>query len=435
MLYTLILLLSGVILNLTIYEFYTLLFGRNVYNKKLTFFTYCISYCFTTVALFLATPVTVNVIASIITMFLIALTYKVDITVKIIYTLFSFLVVMIADVMMPFVAGAVLQLSIEELLQNQHCFLIMLIIVRIVPYIIALCLRFFIAKNTHIERNSLKHSDFALALIVPISTIITLHLLTDNARFRAASEHSFYVAMVIAVIILNSVFFFVYIQNLRLATIETNAKLLDRQIEYYNSQFDIIKQYVEDIKRFKHDMKHMLLSTYSEESNDNKRKIIKKVDDLFDEVEYFHYLEYTKNRSIDVLLNYYIVRSKKEGIDIEYKIDVQDIILIDSKNVCALLGNALDNSIEAASKTKKKYIHVHMTIQNDNLYIDVINPYTNLIKYSNQFLTTKEDGINHGIGLKSIRYIASEYDGYVHIDTSKNVFTLQVLMVNKSLIG
>ena len=44
------------------------------------------------------------------------------------------------------------------------------------------------------------------------------------------------------------------------------------------------------------------------------------------------------------------------------------------------------------------------------------------------FVTTKPDAENHGIGLNSVRKATKKYDGLVNISTKNNVFTVQILL-------
>ena len=41
--------------------------------------------------------------------------------------------------------------------------------------------------------------------------------------------------------------------------------------------------------------------------------------------------------------------------------------------------------------------------------------------------TSKDDEVNHGYGLKSIRYIANKYDGNLSVKASGNLFNLNII--------
>ena len=57
------------------------------------------------------------------------------------------------------------------------------------------------------------------------------------------------------------------------------------------------------------------------------------------------------------------------------------------------------------------------------------NPYSEIKKTSEGFITLKPDRSTHGLGLKRISRIAEKYGGSVEIETKDNIFTVSVLMM------
>ena len=88
-------------------------------------------------------------------------------------------------------------------------------------------------------------------------------------------------------------------------------------------------------------------------------------------------------------------------------------------DICLILGNLLENAVEASQKADgKKYIKVRMKYDKNNLLIFVTNSYKGkLIKTKNQRLkSTKLDAGNHGVGLSSVYRATAKYNGTVVID-------------------
>ena len=90
-------------------------------------------------------------------------------------------------------------------------------------------------------------------------------------------------------------------------------------------------------------------------------------------------------------------------------------------DICLILGNLLENAVEAAERVKKKkYIKIQMKYDKGNLLIFLMNSYQGqLIKMKDERLkSTKSDAGNHGVGLPSVYRAAAKYNGIVTVDDS-----------------
>ena len=91
-----------------------------------------------------------------------------------------------------------------------------------------------------------------------------------------------------------------------------------------------------------------------------------------------------------------------------------------------ILGNLLDNALEAVSLVNEnQFIDFGMSCSKGMMIIKISNPYKNAVKRENgKIVTSKEDKINHGIGLRSVNEILDKYNGMTKIDTHDNIFTI-----------
>lgn len=117
----------------------------------------------------------------------------------------------------------------------------------------------------------------------------------------------------------------------------------------------------------------------------------------------------------------------KTHIEVPYNFHFNDA------DICMILGNCLDNSFDAVSKiddAKHKIVKVEIIYRKNSLLLLISNPYVGNLKQDidGNFVTTKPDAENHGIGLNSVRKAAKKYDGLVNISTENNVFTVQILL-------
>lgn len=105
---------------------------------------------------------------------------------------------------------------------------------------------------------------------------------------------------------------------------------------------------------------------------------------------------------------------------------------IQENDLCSIFANALDNAIEACTKIDnelEKIIVVRVTYVNGFAIIKVTNTKVNNIKFTVEKIeTSKHNKKIHGIGLSSIKYIASKYKGEVLVNYSKNEFILKIMI-------
>ena len=111
-------------------------------------------------------------------------------------------------------------------------------------------------------------------------------------------------------------------------------------------------------------------------------------------------------------------------------VDGKALKFLSEIDIYSLFGNILDNAIEACEKLdeSERYIGLKVYKQNSFVIINVINPFSGKIKKENgNIITTKNDKISHGYGLKSIKYVVDKYDGKIDINDRKNIFYLTIL--------
>lgn len=209
-------------------------------------------------------------------------------------------------------------------------------------------------------------------------------------------------------------------------------ELLHQQNNAYKKQLDIINQSNENIRILRHDIKnHISVLQILIERNDNKGAL-----------EYLHRIFYyiresdnhikSGNMMVDSILNYKIDEAQKRGIKVDLELSVPKELNIEPFDLNIVLGNLLDNAIEAVSKLERnKIIKVSIKLDRNVLYINILNPFDGELIYENSNLkTTNQDKENHGFGLKSVKKAISKYNGTITVHHTEYVFYVDVLLYN-----
>ena len=223
---------------------------------------------------------------------------------------------------------------------------------------------------------------------------------------------------------------------------EKNSRIiLEKQIENMQEHMEEMERIYSGIRSMKHDMKNTLavimqlagreeaeLQTYLSELNQN-----------FDNLE-FQFK--TGNTVVDTLLN----MKYHEAIRIipDIRIDAERLLFSDemhiqSYDIGVMIGNALDNAMEACRKLKAEdpeaetFIRLTSFKKGKMIFIEVENSFNGKVvkKKQSEFpVTDKTDKREHGIGLLNIKHTAEKYHGAVDWSVDGKVFTLSVMMKN-----
>lgn len=209
-------------------------------------------------------------------------------------------------------------------------------------------------------------------------------------------------------------------------TLQSISDLLVEQIENMTIYYEQISKKDEEMRRFKHDSKNLLLGLYSMlEANDieQAKEYIRSMEGVYQSGLYeFNSGNYIADAMMSTKKNIaepYNIAIKFEGFIPAQKVKDTDL--------CIFLTNVLDNAIEACQKIKgERYIHIKSNIVKHMWIIMVSNPITDRVEVVNNTIeTTKEDKKIHGYGLLNIHRVVEKYHGQVNIDCEKGEFILK----------
>ncbi|NCB33476.1 MAG: ATP-binding protein, partial [Erysipelotrichia bacterium] len=134
---------------------------------------------------------------------------------------------------------------------------------------------------------------------------------------------------------------------------------------------------------------------------------------------------WTGNKTTDCLISSKLAMAEQKQIRTAVNIEYPHNTNIRNADLTAILGNLLDNAIEAASQAPENLRFIRLTIRriNDMLIIKVENGYGVTPKQENGTLvTSKTDAAFHGWGLKSAQTAADRCSGTITTNYKDGVF-------------
>lgn len=198
---------------------------------------------------------------------------------------------------------------------------------------------------------------------------------------------------------------------------ESERLRLAAQQEEFRAQYaqNVKKQY-EEISRVRHDMKQtnavvmsLLLEAKADEAIEYMQRAAQKISE-------FDVIVDVGNDFVNAILNAKLSEAKRGGIMVLCSAD-KNAAGIDEVDMCNLLGNLLDNAIEACEKCsgKQRIIEIKLRARDDKYILEVENTAPeNALESNKRLATTKDDASRHGYGIKSIKSIAEKYNGMVN---------------------
>ncbi len=242
--------------------------------------------------------------------------------------------------------------------------------------------------------------------------------------YKVNTNRAFFSSAITSIILLcmNVLIFYIYIKiadDLRLRRMNSAYEQQLELCERHQQETEISTLQLRDVK---HNMKNNLISILAYAENGECEKIIEFVNEVMEEGGMtVSPIINSGNIVIDSLIGYWYVIAKKKEIDFTVKINIPMKMAFKGADICLILGNLLENAVEAAQKADgKKYIKLQMKYDKNNLLIFVANNYKGkLIKTKGKRLkSTKSDAGNHGVGLSSVYRAAAKYHGTVVVDDS-----------------
>jgi sensor histidine kinase regulating citrate/malate metabolism len=209
--------------------------------------------------------------------------------------------------------------------------------------------------------------------------------------------------------------------------IQTRLKL--QQIELEVKQNNEMINITDNLRKLRHDMNNHIGLIKNLVYTQKYPELKEYVDQLYEDVERANDFVISENKTLTVLINTKKDKARELNIAFQSIITTSDITMQD-KDICALLGNMLDNAIEAADKSiMKRFIDLSIQKTETSCVINCENSFGNSpMMKKGKFITDKDNSYLHGIGTENIKDVVAKYKGEVNFHFDDEVFSVRVVM-------
>lgn len=222
-----------------------------------------------------------------------------------------------------------------------------------------------------------------------------------------------------------------YMQNelFKTSDIKQELDIMNLLWKKEQEQYKLNKENIALINQKSHDLKHQIKALRKA----SKEEYDKYLDEMEESVLIYNAIVKTGNEVFDTILTEKSLYCKDRGIQVSCVADGSQMDFINTVDLYAILGNAMDNAIEAVEKfqeIEKRQIDVMIYRQQNFLVMNIINPVAEKIEFDEEDLpvTTKEDKKYHGFGMRSMRHIVRKYDGHMNVTEEDGCFSLKMLI-------
>ena len=133
----------------------------------------------------------------------------------------------------------------------------------------------------------------------------------------------------------------------------------------------------------------------------------------------------TDNSVFNALINTKMLLAIQAGVDLEVEADLPEFLPLDDVSFCALLGNLLDNALEATKRLpaeSKPWIRVSAQLSNHVFELHVANSTDGTYHFLRNRLLSRKEEPNHGIGLWRVQQIVQSVGGKLSLTPERDVF-------------
>lgn len=326
-----------------------------------------------------------------------------------------------------FIVSVISQNDVAYTTEQYYTFLLNAFICKSLYFFLVLILSRLVKKNDTTRKIPLTF------YLYPISIVgVLLFLWSIYTSFEISGTYKLLISFISALLLLSTIVLFISLKN----TVEKELKIsiLEKEmikLENDKIHYDILEKQNENLLIYAHDTKKHLtaLSNLSDDS-----KINHYIEQMTETLNQYSNVVTSGNHTLDVILNKYVTECEIKGIKFTFDVRLSKLSYVDIYDLVTILGNVLDNAIEAAEKSQNKYIDLFTDYRNTYDIIIIKNSCDDIpTNIGNTLKTTKPKSSCHGLGIKSLTKTLYKYNGDFiwDYDYKKREFITTITLLQK----
>lgn len=266
-----------------------------------------------------------------------------------------------------------------------------------------------------INKNNKKY--ISLKVLLPVApcwiiSILLCFLLTWQCFVKQYELHPMFIFVLLG-LLYTSIMVIYYTNRIQdQAQEKKDWEIAEHHYSMQQEYYDQLRIQQEETRALWHDISKYLRASKIEASEG----ALAQVQDMLDSISC---VVDVNNRVVSVILNEYVQTARNSQIELELDVQVPEELFVTAADLYVLLGNTLDNAIEACIElpVDRRKISLLLRTHNNMLFYEVRNPYNPnyLHRIRNKY---------HGFGLKNVERCVGKYNGNIEVSKDKELFSV-----------
>lgn len=293
--------------------------------------------------------------------------------------------------------------------------------------LLAIC-QIFVCRFMNTKKNAtFVAPHWKILLLIPITGIGMIHQMVTTSLF----DRQTVVIQSIGLLTINIIVFYLNdsMENVCLQNAEN--EIFKKQAKAYANELDIILQTQDQIRSLQHDMKHHFRELMAMAQAEQSKEILTYLEHLKQFMQNPEEFVYSGNKEIDGNLNHMVKKAHTVLKDVMVKVRIPEGVTLNIHpfDLNVVLGNLMENAIEAAYKTDEQYLSLDLRQHKNLLLLTIKNSYCGPLREKEGiFFSQKADITNHGYGLKNVKRIVEKYNGVMEISHTDSIFCVDIML-------
>lgn len=401
---------------LVIIHNYALIFWKKTNNKWLPFVLYASSFIITTTIYLFLHNMIFNLIATFLGILIISFSYNS----KLIRRLVGAAIILAISVALDLLAAVVLMDR-----PNSSNYDLISSFISVFLFFLSSIVAGKLFKR---KKEETRFGEWWYVLIISIgSTCIIFVLAYDSIVSRITV-----IWLCIVLFIFNYIIYNLFISIEEKHEYEREVLTLKNQMNIFESQISESIKRDEVVRMLRHDMKHHVNELYHFANKGDTEAIKEYINQMGEQIHLADLKVNSGVAAIDGVLGYMILQAEKKGICVSTHVTIPESMKLSSYDMNIIFGNLMQNAIDATEKCEEKHIDILIRFDRNCIFAKISNPYDGerLVK-DGEYITTKREEKNHGLGIRSVKKIVEKYDGSIFFTEENGKFIVKlVLMIN-----
>lgn len=266
----------------------------------------------------------------------------------------------------------------------------------------------------------------AMFLIFPVASVAFIAVLTLEVKTAIAPP--LYILTLFMLLAFNFLIFFAIDRyNHYLEEKHQNALML-QETKSREEYFGQVEAASRETRKIRHDLKNQLIALSAVIQTDSAAAS-QMVREMIGEIDALDAAFYTQNPVFNTILTAKLTQAAQEGIEVRHQIRIPRDFAFNVGEAGVLLGNLLDNAIEACRLVPPGHRSIAVRLEQEgSTFLIVVENSKRAERREDGMATSKGDQVNHGFGLKSVARVVEAHAGVMKVEDKGETFLVCAML-------